>query len=96
MKYFICELRGHDPLNPCERKKFEDLEYDTLVFLSSILSGMMPVVNLIFSVSVQDVKNKCQVLHRSMRSIPTSKTKNTNCSMAESKEMSQTVENINL
>ncbi len=80
MEYFICELLGHDPLNPCEWKNFET---DALVFLSS----MLPVVNLIFTVSVQDVKNKCQVLHRRMKRMSTSKAKNTTCSTAESKKM---------
>ncbi len=91
MKYFLCELHGHDPLNSCKRKKFEDLESTSLAFLGSILAAMLPVVNLIFTVSIQDVKNKCGVLRRRMKSIPTSKTKNTTCSMAESKDMSLTV-----
>ncbi len=88
MKYFSCESHGYDHLNPCKRKKFEDLESDALIIVTNIFSGMAPVVNLVFSISVQDTKNKCKVLSSKMKSIPTSKTKNTTCSTAESKMMS--------
>jgi hypothetical protein len=88
-KYFLCELRGHDPLNPCDRSSFETLESDTLTILTFMFSGMLPVANLIFTISVQGVKNKCRVIRGKMKSISLSNTKNTVTGRVESKEMSQ-------
>ena len=53
--YFRCEARGHDPENPCE---FKRVISETLVVLSYSLHGILPVVNLIFAINIQDLKSK--------------------------------------
>ena len=84
-KYLQCELLGHDPLNPCDRSSLEPIVSDSLIILSLGFHGMLPVVNLIFTISVQDMKSKCEVFCSKVKGFSTSNTKNTT---VESREMS--------
>ena len=88
MKYLQCELPGHDPLNPCDRSAFEPIVSDALIVLSYGFHGMLPVVNLIFTISIQDLKIKCQVICGKIKNLSTSNMKNTASSTLESREMS--------
>ena len=58
-RYFMCELSGHDPANPCDRERFERIINDVPVILAFGLHGILPLVNLIFVISVQDLREKC-------------------------------------
>ena len=87
-EYLQCELPGHDPLNPCERS-FETVLSRALIVLSYGFHGLLPVVNLIFTISVQDMKNKWNALcGGKVKNYSTGNTKNTGSSTVESREMS--------
>ena len=88
IKYLQCEMPGHDPLNPCNRSAFEHILSDALIILSYGLVGMLPVVLLIFTISIQDLKSKCKVLHGKMKTLST---KNTASSTWEGREMPNTL-----
>lgn len=57
-EYFICELKGHDPLNPCDRGKFEDVYSEIPVILSYGTRGLLPLFNMIFVVNFATLKEK--------------------------------------
>lgn len=81
-------MPGHNPLNSCNRSTFESYAgSDALIILTGILSGMSPMVNLIFIISIQDLKNKCQVLCVKINALSTINTKITAGSIVESREM---------
>ena len=77
MKYFTCELNGHDPLNPCDRSAIEGIEPDGLSIMVYIVGGVFPVVNLIFVISIQDTKRQFKFLRDKIRTSCTSNTENT-------------------
>ena len=79
MVYLQCELPGHDPLNPCNLKPI--VSY-ALIVLAYGFNGMLPVVNLIFTISIQDMKSKCGMLCGKMKSFLASNTKNNTSSSA--------------
>ena len=56
--YFMCELKGHNSSDPCV---FNNPISTTLVILSYGFHGILPIVNLIFAVNVQDLKAKCKL-----------------------------------
>ena len=87
MNYFRCEQSGHDPLNPCDRSKFEPIVADAFVILSYGLHGMLPVVNLIFTINIQDMRSKCGMLCGRIKK-SASNLKSTAISTVESREMS--------
>ena len=74
-KYFSCEALGHNPENPCE---FDNVIITTLVVLSYAFHGILPIVNLIFAVNIQDLKKKCGP--RMKRSVNTNSPKQTTTS----------------
>ena len=55
-EYFCCELGGHNPGNPCSRSKIGNLSDLGLEILLYILLALFPVVNLIYAVNVQELK----------------------------------------
>lgn len=59
--YFICELGGHDPTNPCDRARFEGILSATLIVFAYAVHGLLPTVNLIFVISFKDLKSKCSM-----------------------------------
>ena len=56
-RYFACELAGHDPSNPCPRT-FEGVWTEVPVIIAYGLHGILPLVNLIFVVSLQELREK--------------------------------------
>ena len=59
-KYFLCEAAGVDPENPCDRSGFEDrVVGPILISLTSTLLGLLPAVNLIFTVNIAELKMLC-------------------------------------
>ncbi len=58
--YFVCEQKGHNPDDPCSRSDFEELTYPAWTTMSYILLGMFPIVNLIYAVNIQELKDFCQ------------------------------------
>lgn len=56
-KYFICELGGHDRMNPCDRERVERILSEVPVILAYAFSGFLPLANLVFVISFQGVKN---------------------------------------
>ena len=77
MKYFICELNGHDPLNPCDRSVIEGIQPDGLSIMVYMNGGILPVVNLIFVISIQDSKRRLKFLCNKIKTFCTSNAKNT-------------------
>ena len=61
--YFTCELPGIDPLNPCDRSRYQALLDPELNCFSYILLGLFPVVNLIFAVNADKLKQWCDCAH---------------------------------
>ena len=82
-RYFQCELLGHDPLNPCDRSRFENIVSPALIVLSIAFYGMLPAVNLVFTISIQDMRKKCGMLCSKVKNFSTNSTKST----AKSREM---------
>ena len=67
IKYFTCEINGHNPLSPCDRSIIEAIEPDGLTILAHIIGGLYPVINLIFVINIQDSKGQLKVLYNSVR-----------------------------
>ena len=55
-EYFCCEQGGHNPDNPCSRSEIGDLSDFCLKIVLYILMALFPVVNLIYAVNVQELK----------------------------------------
>ena len=48
LKHFLCQQRGHDPVNPCSLSELNRLQInDVLNTLTLILFSLFPVVNLV-------------------------------------------------
>ena len=58
-EYFTCESCGYNPADPCNREQIEQFRSKVLIILGDILSGTLPLANLIFVISFQDLKNAC-------------------------------------
>ena len=57
-EYFACESCGHNPADPaCNREHFGKLISVVPAILVQILAGTLPLANLVFVVSFQDLKN---------------------------------------
>ena len=57
-EYFLCELFGHDPNNPCDRTNLEETFSIPLSIISYALHGVLPLVNLIFIIDAKEIKMK--------------------------------------
>ena len=57
--YFRCEFTGIDAQNPCDRSRYQALLNPELNCISYILLGIFPVVNLVFAVNVEELKQWC-------------------------------------
>ena len=60
-KYLLCEQSGHDPNNPCDRSVLETFSYILTIF-SYGLHGILPLVNLIFTIDFREINMKCHVM----------------------------------
>ena len=56
--YFMCESRGHNPDNPCDRSQFEQYTYPAVFILSLSFVLLAPVVNFLFLVNIKLLKEK--------------------------------------
>lgn len=54
--YFMCELHSHDPNNSCDQERVE-IGSEVPVILSYALLGLLPIVNLVFVINFQGLKN---------------------------------------
>ena len=55
--YFDCERNGYDPDNPCDTSSYRKfIALIVFVPLSFILIGLYPLLNLVFVVDVQELK----------------------------------------
>ena len=82
-EYFECELPGYDPLNPCDRSF---MAFKPLIVYYGF-SGMLPAINLIFIISIQDMKRKCVVLCSKVKSSLASNINQPVSRTVESREM---------
>lgn len=57
-KYFACEIKGHNPLDPCDREKFESVYSEVPVILAYGTRGFLPLFNVIFVVNFHKLKEK--------------------------------------
>ena len=57
--YFTCELPGVDPQNPCDPSHYQALLHPELECLTYVLLQIFPVINLIFAVNIEDLKQWC-------------------------------------
>lgn len=64
VQYYICEQGGHDPDAPCSRAAFEALQKPGITTLSYILLGLFPVVNLVYALNVQELREMCRCVSR--------------------------------
>ena len=55
-RYFFCEQRGHNPSMPCNRMDFEKHTFPFVTTLSYISLALFPVVNLLYAVNIQELK----------------------------------------
>lgn len=56
--YFKCEQNGHNSSSPCSRSEFGATKSAGLTTVSYILLGLFPVVNLIYAVNIQELKER--------------------------------------
>ena len=54
--YFFCEQSGHNPSSPCSRSFIGELTYPSVTTSSYILLAISPVVNLVYAVDIQELK----------------------------------------
>ena len=57
-KYFICEGRGNDPNNPCDRNTFRQYSNPELTTIYFVLFGIFPAVNLVYALNFREMKEK--------------------------------------
>ena len=57
-RYFICESRGHNPDNPCDRSQFEQLNYPVVYTLFISMTLLTPVMLSVFIINIQLLKKK--------------------------------------
>ncbi len=55
-KLFVCELNGYNPDNPCSRSDINRFQYPWLSAVSYIIFGSLPIVNLIYAINIEDMK----------------------------------------
>ena len=56
-RYFFCEQSGRDSSKPCNRSEFENMTNASGITLSYILLlAVFPVVNLVYIVNIQELK----------------------------------------
>ena len=56
LRYFQCERKGVDPANPCDTSSYMIVLHVALTSLSYILLGIFPVVNFVFVINIQELK----------------------------------------
>ena len=60
LSYFSCEQGGHDPEAPCSRAEMESKNNSVVGTLTFVVMGLFPVVNLVYAVNIQELKEYCR------------------------------------
>ena len=74
--YFVCEERGNDPNNPCDRNTFRQLTFPWWSVVSFALIFLLPAVNLVYALNIKELKEKFNI----MKTFKFSRTAQTNLS----------------
>ena len=64
VSYFLCESTGLSDGEVCDRTTFEQFSNPIPAALSFIILGLYPVINLIYVVNIQELKQKGRRLTR--------------------------------
>ena len=64
LKYITCESKGHDSEDPCDKSRLEELQQPALEALNIIFLYLIPVVNLVFVLNVQQALSFCLMLSK--------------------------------
>ncbi len=56
IRYFQCERKGVDPDNPCDTSGYENIPNIYIALLSYVLIGMYPLINFLYVIDVQELK----------------------------------------
>ena len=89
-KHFICERNGVvDPGRSCDRSHVEGLGNPAWTTMSYILLGIFPIVNLIYAVNVQELREYCTcgTLKRKLLKLSVSDNPSTSSTAANSSTM---------
>lgn len=54
--YFECERKGVDPDNPCDTSGYRRIPNIYIAMLSYVLIGMYPLINFLYVIDVQELK----------------------------------------
>ena len=66
-EYFICELSGYDPNNPCDRNKFRQLSSPGVTATTFVLLGLFPLFNLIYALNYEELMKRCRACFSSKK-----------------------------
>lgn len=58
-RYFECEAQGHDPAAPCDRDAYLKFTHLELFAVSFMLYFLLPLFNLLYLVSFDEIKQCC-------------------------------------
>ena len=61
LSYFSCEQGGYNPKAPCSRSGFEGLANPGLSTLAYILVALFPIVNLVYTLNIEEIKKCCRI-----------------------------------
>ena len=59
VEYILCELNGHDPNDPCDDSVLHQPASVGLAVLLLLYNGVASIINLMFVVNIQELKEKC-------------------------------------
>ena len=62
--YFVCEGKGNDPNNPCDRNTFLQLAIPWLSVIAFILIFLLPAINLVYVLNIKELKEKFTVMKK--------------------------------
>ena len=54
--HFLCESRGHDPANPCDRTQLEGLKYPGVSLVAYIMLVLFPTINFTYIINFRKLK----------------------------------------
>ena len=63
-KYITCESNGHDPENPCDKSRLEELHQPVMEAINIIFLYLILVFNLVFVFDFQQTLSFCSMLSK--------------------------------
>lgn len=69
LEYFLCEQGGHNPETPCSRAAIDEMTDPVISTMSYILLGLFPIVNLVYALNVQELKEHCRWCRKGVKFI---------------------------